>query len=431
MCYNINKFKNTSRYILKGPYYMKKKPKYLVLLIDGAADEPLPQLNGRTPLEAANKPYMNFLAQNGEAGTLNPTPAGCVGGSDTGNMCIMGFDPSLYLTGRSPLEAAALGIKMADDDIAMRVNLVTVSDDEPYEQKTMVDYSAGEISTQEAAELIKFVGEHLGSDTMHFYPGVSYRHCLIINHAVADQTLTPPHNITGQKVTSYLPKGTYSDILLDMMKKSHELLKDHPINKARIASGKRPANSLWMWGQGTKPMLPSFEQTHGIKGAVVTAVDLVRGLAFLADMKIYNVEGATGTLNTNFKGKAEAAITAFKEGADLVYLHLEAPDECGHQKDAEGKVKAIELIDSLVLKPVFKYLKSQGSFGILVTPDHPTPVTTGAHTSGSVPFIIYRSDLAPNSPEQNYCEKSVAKSSNSVEGYLAITRMLHSGHPTL
>jgi len=403
---------------------MKKNPKYLVLLIDGAADEPLEQLNGKTPLEVASKPYMNFLAQNGDAGLLNPTPAGCVGGSDTGNMCIMGFDPSKYLTGRSPLEAAALGIKMADDDVAMRVNLVTVSEDEPFEQKTMVDYSAGEISTAEAAELIKFVGEHLGSDNMHFYPGVSYRHCLIINHALADQTLTPPHNITGQRVTSYLPKGTYCDILLDMMKKSHELLKDHPINKARVAQGKRPANSIWMWGQGTKPMLPSFEKTHGIKGAVVTAVDLVRGLAFLTDMKIYNVEGATGTLSTNFKGKAEAAITAFKEGADLVYLHLEAPDECGHQRDVQGKVRSIELIDSLVLKPVFKYLKAYGDFGILVTPDHPTPITTGAHTSGTVPFLIYKSDAIASSPVSNYCEKNTAQNGNTLEGFLAITRMI-------
>ena len=404
-----------------------KKPKYLVLLIDGAADEPIEALGGKTPLEAAKKPYMDFLAQNGDVGLLNPTPEGCTGGSDTGNMCVLGFNPATYLTGRSPLEAAALGIKMADDDIAMRVNLVTVSDDEPYEQKTMIDYSAGEISTQEAAELIKFAAEHFGSDTMHFYPGVSYRHCLIINHGVADQKLTPPHNITGQKVKEYLPKGTYSDTLLDIMKKSYELLKDHPINKARIAQGKRPANSLWMWGQGTKPMLPSFKDTHGISGAAVTAVDLVRGLAFLADMKIYNVEGATGTIHTNFKGKAEAAIQAFQDGADLVYLHLEAPDECGHQRDVEGKVRSLEIIDSVVLGTVFKYLKKYGPFGILVTPDHPTPLTTGAHGNGMVPFVIYRSDTAPSAPKECYCEKSVMKDSNTLEGYLAITRMLKMG----
>ena len=402
-----------------------KKPKYLVLLIDGAADEPNPRLNGMTPLEAAKKPYMDFLAQNGDVGLLNPTPEGCTGGSDTGNMCIMGFNPAEYLTGRSPLEAAALGIKMADDDIAMRVNLVTLSDEEPYEQKTMVDYSSGEISTDEAAELIRFASEHFGTKLMHFYSGVSYRHCLIINHGIADQTLTPPHNITGQRITQYLPKGTYSDTLLDIMKRSYELLKEHPINKARVAKGLRPANSLWMWGQGTKPMLPSFKDTHGLNGAVVTAVDLVRGLAFLADMKIYNVEGATGTIHTNFKGKAEAAIQAFKDGADLVYLHLEAPDECGHQRDVEGKVKSLEIIDSVILGPVFKYLKQQGPFGILVTPDHPTPLTTGAHGNGMVPFLIYKSDAAPSSPKECYCEKSVMKDSNTLEGYLAITRMLN------
>lgn len=404
--------------------------KYLVLLIDGAADEPVPELGYKTPLEVAKKPYMNFLAQNGEVGMLNPTPIGCTGGSDTGNMCIMGFNPAKYLTGRSPLEAAALGISMADDDIAMRVNLVTLSEDEPYENKTMLDYSADEITTEEASVLINCVQEHFGNDLMRFYPGFSYRHCLIMHHATAGQILTPPHNITAKGIADYLPKGDYADMLCDIMRRSYRLLSDHPINQERRKRGLKPANSVWFWGQGTKPMLPSFKERHGLNGAVVTAVDLVKGLAFLAGMKIYNVEGATGTLTTNFAGKAQAAIQAFKDGCDLVYLHLEAPDECGHRHEVEGKVRAIEEIDSKVLCPVFRYLKNQGQFGILVTPDHPTPLTTRAHSNAMVPFVIYRSDVAPINPADNYCEASAKNNAVILnEGYMAITRMMLLGHP--
>lgn len=398
--------------------------KYLVLLIDGAADEPVPELQGHTPLEVAHKPYMNYLAQNAEVGMLSPTPPGCTGGSDTGNMCILGFNPAEYLTGRSPIEAAALGIDMAPGDIAMRVNLVTLSDEEPYENKTMLDYSSDEISSEEAAELIACVQERFGNQSMQFYPGISYRHCMIMHHATAGEKLTPPHNITGKCIGEHLPKGDYADALLAIMKESYTLLTDHPVNKARVARGLKPANSVWMWGQGTKPTLPSFKERHGIEGAVVTAVDLVKGLAFLTSMKIYNVPGATGNIHTNFTGKAQAAIQAFKDGVDLVYLHIEAPDECGHRHEVEGKVKAIELIDAKVLGPVFKYLKKQGDFGILVTPDHPTPLTTRAHSNANVPFLIYRSDVVPIHPVDNYCEASAQKSTIVLdEGYLIITRM--------
>lgn len=406
--------------------------KYLVLLLDGAADEPVEELGFRTPLEVAKKPYMNFLAQNGEVGMLNPTPRGCTGGSDTGNMCVLGFNPAQYLTGRSPLEAASLGIKMEEDDVALRANLVTLSGDGPYEQKIMEDYSADEISTEEAAQLIACLEQHFGSETLRFYPGFSYRHCVIMHHATANEQLTPPHNITGRCIKDYMPKGDYADMLTDIMIRSNKLLSDHPVNLARAAKGKRTANSVWFWGQGTKPMLPSFRERHGLNGAVVTAVDLVKGLAFLTGMKIYPVEGATGTLDTNFAGKAQAAIQAFKDGFDLVYLHLEAPDECGHRHEVEGKVKAIEEIDSKVLAPVYKYLKSQGDFGILVTPDHPTPLTTRAHSNAPVPFIIYRSDVAPIAPAENYCEAAAKKNAVVLnEGYMAISRMILAGKPFL
>ena len=236
------------------------------------------------PLEVAKKPYMNFLAQNGEVGMLNPTPRGCTGGSDTGNMCVLGFNPAQYLTGRSPLEAASLGIKMEEDDVALRANLVTLSGDGPYEQKIMEDYSADEISTEEATELIACLEQHFGSETLRFYPGFSYRHCVIMHHATANEQLTPPHNITGRCIKDYMPKGDYADMLTDIMIRSNKLLSEHPVNLARAAKGKRTANSVWFWGQGTKPMLPSFRERHGLNGAVVTAVDLVKGLAFLTGM---------------------------------------------------------------------------------------------------------------------------------------------------
>lgn len=399
--------------------------KYLVLLIDGMADMPISQLNGKTPLEVAHKPCMDMLAKKSELGILHVTPDGCKGGSEIGNMCIMGYDPRTYLTGRSPLEAASIGIEMADDDLALRCNLVSLSDTEPYERKMMLDYSAGEISTAEADILIKAINTEFKNDFCEFYTGISYRHCLILHHAKDKMTLTPPHNITGKEVTEYLPKGDYATIFLQMMERSNIFLKKHPINLARLDKGLNPANSIWLWGQGRRMSLPSFMQRHGIKGAVVTAVDLIKGIAVCADMKTYEVQGATGTLHTNFTGKAQAGIQAFKDGYDLLYMHLEAPDECGHQGDVSGKVKAGELIDEKVLTPIYQYLKNCGEdFAILITPDHPTPLSTRGHSSDDVPYMIYRS-TDEQAGHGCYCEKTCKETGNYIkDGFKIIDSLL-------
>ncbi|PWM45944.1 MAG: cofactor-independent phosphoglycerate mutase [Clostridiales bacterium] len=399
--------------------------KYLVLLIDGAADEPCVELGGKTPIEAAKKPTIDMLAKNGIIGMVRVTPEGCKGGSDVGNLTVMGYDPRKYLTGRAPLEAASMGIKMESTDLALRANLVTVSDEPEYEDKTMVDYSAGEISTEEASVLINAVNDAFKSDFCEFYPGISYRHCLVLHNAKEDMSFTPPHMFTGKPVKGKLPEGDYSDVLLDMMKKSYNILSAHPINIKRIAEGKNPANSIWLWGQGRPMSLPLFKEKHGISGAAVTAVDLIKGIAKSAEMAVYEVEGATGNLHTNFKGKSEAARTAFADGIDLVYLHLEAPDECGHQGDVEGKVKSLEIIDEVVLKPIVKDLEKSGEpFAVLITPDHPTPLSTRGHSSADVPFALYYSDEKTLNGI-SYCEKSAEKSGVYIEnGYDLIDKMI-------
>ncbi len=380
--------------------------KYLVLLGDGMADLPVNELGGKTPMECAKKPLIDFMASHGEVGMCNITPPGCKGGSDVGNLSVMGYDPRLYLTGRAPLEAAAMGIKMADNDIALRCNLACVSDDDAYTDKTMIDYSSDEISTAEAAELIDALNEQLGNDTLEFYPGISYRHILIIHGGNSDVKLTPPHDITGKPVKDYLPSGAGSGILLDLMQRSHEILKNHPVNLKRKAKGKRMANTCWFWGVGSKPGLSPFEEKYSKKGAAVTAVDLVRGIARLADMTTYDVDGATGTLETNFMGKAKATLAAFDEGHDFCYLHFEAPDECGHRHETSRKVKAIEMLDT-VLTFVVNGLRARGEeYGVLIMPDHPTPISTGTHSSDPVPYAIYYSNKEVNGSDMNFCEKS-------------------------
>lgn len=366
--------------------------KYFILLCDGMADRPVPELNMKTPLECAEKPNMDALAKKGKVGMLNPTPEGCKGGSEVGNLCVLGYDARKYLTGRSPLEAAAIGIRMDKGDVALRCNLVTLSDDMPYSGKSMVDYSSDEISTQEADAIIDSLNEEFADSRIKFYTGFSYRHCLIIKEAGDEMNLTPPHNITGQRITQYLPQGELSELLSDMMERSYTLLKEHPVNTARQERGLKPANSIWLWGQGRRMSLPSFKEKYGMEGGVITAVDLLRGIANCAGMKLYKVQGATGNLDTNYAGKAQAAVQAFKEGCGLVYLHIEAPDECGHRHEVEGKVKAIEYIDKLALKPVMDYLEACGEdYTVLITPDHPTPLTTRSHTNDPVPFVLYDS----------------------------------------
>lgn len=405
--------------------------KYFILLCDGMADMPVPELDMKTPLECAFKPNMDALAQAGNVGMMNPTPEGCKGGSEVGNLCVLGYDARKYLTGRSPLEAAAIGIHMDEDDVALRCNLVTLSEDSPYSEKTMIDYSSDEITTQEADQLIKALNRNYSSELVKFYTGFSYRHCLIIKNTDTDMTFTPPHNITGQKINQYLPQGTLSKMLSFMMERSYELLKEHPVNIERVNKGLRPANSIWLWGQGRRMSLPSFKEKYGLEGGVITAVDLLKGIANCAGMRLYNVDGATGNLDTNYSGKAQAAIKAFKEGCDLVYLHIEAPDECGHRHEVEGKVKAAEYIDKLALKPVMDYLSGCGEdYKILITPDHPTPLTTGSHSDNPVPFILYDSaDKAPAHSRPAYSEKEAEASGLYVGDGITFLEKIIKGEP--
>ncbi|MDE6189306.1 MAG: 2,3-bisphosphoglycerate-independent phosphoglycerate mutase, partial [Clostridia bacterium] len=307
----------------------------------------------------------------------------------------------------------SIGIDLADTDIAIRCNLVTLSNEENYADKKMVDYSAGEISTEEAKELIEFVNAKLSSDKCDFYAGVSYRHCLVVHDAKLGTDFTPPHDISDKYVTQYLPKGLYGEMALELMVKSYALLKDHPVNKKRIAEGKNPANSIWLWGEGTKPALTPFEEKYGLKGCVISAVDLIKGIGIGAKMNVIEVPNVTGTYHTNFKGKAEYAIDALKSGYDYVYIHMEAPDECGHQGDVEHKVKSIELIDSIVVKFVKEELDKMGEdYKILVAPDHPTPLKLKTHTRDAVPFIVYTSNKKQDSGYDTYNEITCKQSGN-------------------
>lgn len=325
--------------------------KYALILGDGMADYPIPALNGKTPLAVADKPYMNLLAETGEIGLVKTVPDGYKPGSDVANLGALGYDATKCYTGRSPLEALSIGIDMKSDDVAVRTNLVTLGDEADFADKTMVDYSAGEITTDEARELIEFLQEKLGNDKYSFHAGVSYRHCLIIAHGSVNMQLTPPHDISGKKIGAYLPAGDGSGELAELIRRSNELLSSHPVNLARKAAGKNPANSIWFWGQGTRPALENFRERYGLSGGMVSAVDLLKGIAIGAGMKSVDVEGATGTLSTNFEGKAKAATELLDNGCDFVFVHLEAPDECGHQGDLEGKIKAIELVDKRYSDP--------------------------------------------------------------------------------
>lgn len=365
--------------------------KYVVVLYDGMADYPVPALGGKTPMMCADKPHIDALAQKGEVGLVRTVAAGLKPGSDVANMSVLGFDPKQYYTGRSPLEAASIGVDLKDTDVTLRTNLVTLSDEPNYEDKTMVDYCAGDISTAEAAEIMQDVESHFGNEMFKFYAGVSYRHCLVWSNGTTDLgNMTPPHDISGRVVGEYLSKSENAKPLIQMMKDSYAFLSEHPVNKKRVAEGKRPANSIWMWGEGKKPMLPAFSDVYGKKGAIVSAVDLLKGIAKCAKMEAPEVEGATGYIDTNFEGKAHAAVDALKNGCDFVYIHLEAPDECGHRNEPENKVKAIEMIDSRVLPIVLDGLQEIGEdYKIMVLPDHPTPIVTQTHAADPVPYLIY------------------------------------------
>lgn len=368
--------------------------KYLVLLCDGAADYPIEALGGKTPLAVANKPVTDMLAKKSLSGTVSNVPEGMVPESDTANLAVMSYDPREYSKGRSPLEAMSLGIDMKSDETAYRCNVVTLGQpegktDAAYEELIMIDHGADEIPTAESDLLIKTLQEKLGNEMMTYYTGVSYRHCLIWKNAPDFKDFMRPHDILGQGIRSYLPAEPF----LTIQKKSYEILKEHPVNLDRIRRGLRPANSAWFWSPGKKPALPSFEEKWGLKASVISAVDLIKGIAICAKMTSVDVEGATGNISTNFAGKGEAAINEFKRGQDYVYVHVEAPDECGHRAEAENKVLSIEKIDEYILKPVYEYLLSTGeAFRILILPDHPTPVCRRTHTMDAVPFILYDSE---------------------------------------
>jgi len=392
--------------------------KYLILLCDGMADLPVPELGNLTPMEVADKKTMDMLARQAFTGIVQTVPPGISPGSDTANMAVMGYEPVKYYTGRSPIEAISMGIDMKESDVAFRVNLVTLSDnetdDDNYSEKTMIDYSSDEITTEEAAILIESVNKHFKSENINFYPGKSYRHCMIWDNGPLLGTLTPPHDILTQKISEYLPKSKEFEPVLEMMKESYKFLKNHPINLKRIKNNLRPANSIWIWGQGKKPSLPAVSDIYGLKGSVVAAVDLIFGLAICSGLKPVEVEGATGNIHTNFHGKAMAAINEFEEGQDYVYLHIEAPDECGHRNEVSNKVLSIELIDKKVLTPIYEYFcekkkRTGEDFRILILPDHPTPLTLRTHTSDPVPFVLYSSDNKMFKPSEMYTEKICAE----------------------
>ena len=369
--------------------------KYLVLIPDGMADEPVQELGNLTPMQKANKVHMDRLASEAFVGLVSNVPEGMVPESDTANMAILSFDPKIYSKGRSPLEAVSMGIEMKPDETAYRCNVVTLSEEQDsYEDRIILDHSADEITTAEADQLIKTLEEKLGNEFRKFYTGVSYRHCLIWKNGNDRYNFMRPHDILGKRIGEYLPRPEDGgEEFLKLMKASYDILKDHPVNIARKARGLKPANSAWLWSPGKKPQLPSFKAKWNLDAAVISAVDLIKGIGLCAEMESIDVEGATGNVHTNYAGKAQATIDAFKRGKELVYVHVEGPDECGHRAEIENKVKSIELIDSQILAPVYDYLKNCGEpFKIMILPDHPTPIRMRTHSMSPVPFLIYSSE---------------------------------------
>lgn len=385
--------------------------KYVVILGDGMADEPIESLGGRTPLEAADTQAMDALAAAGEIGLVHTIPEGMKPGSDTANLSVMGYDPKKYYTGRSPLEALSIGVPMKDTDVALRCNIVTLSEDEPYEKKTILDHSADEISTEEAAVLLEAVKQELESESYRFYVGTSYRHCLIWEQGQVVE-LTPPHDVLGQVIETHLPEDP---VLRRMQERSYDILANHPINLERKARGLNPANSLWFWGAGTKPILTSFEEKYHKRGVMISAVDLLKGIAVGAGMDNIWVEGANGGLDTNYEGKAQAAVDAvLNRGYDFAYIHVEAPDEMGHQGSVERKVRAIEYLDGRVIRLVKEGLDASGQdYRLLVLPDHPTPIQVRTHTSAPVPYLLYDSQK-PQKNTWKYNEKEAKDSGNDI-----------------
>ena len=386
--------------------------KYVVVLGDGMADWPMESLGGGTPLSCAKTPVMDALAKVSEIGTVATIPEGMAPGSDTANLSVMGYDPRKYYTGRSPLEALSIGVDMKDTDVVYRCNLVTLTEeDAPYEEQTILDHSSDEISTEDAAILLRDVCRELENETYRFYTGTSYRHCLVWDRGQVLE-LTPPHDVLERKIGEYLP---HDETLLYMQKRSYEILKNHPLNIRRKEQGLNPAKSFWFWGAGTKPILTSFEDIYHKKGVMISAVDLLKGIAAGAEMDSIQVEGANGGLNTNYEGKAEAAVKALTErGYDFAYIHVEAPDEMGHQGSVEKKIRSIEYLDQRLIRLVKEGLDASGEdYRMLILPDHPTPIKVRTHVAEPVPYLLYDS-TALGDHTWHYNEEEAAKSGNTV-----------------
>jgi 2,3-bisphosphoglycerate-independent phosphoglycerate mutase len=406
--------------------------KYIILLGDGMADRPHAELGGKTCLEAAKTPNLDQLATLGEVGMVHTIPEGFPPGSDVANLTVMGYDPAKYYTGRSPLEAASIGVELGKDDIAFRCNLVTLrvtggksSGSGKARRAVMEDFSAGHISTQEARLLIEEIDAKLGSARVRFYPGVSYRHLMVWKGGKDRMECTPPHDIQDKDIQDYLPRGEGDETLNALMEASLEVLQAHPVNKARLGSGKRPANSIWLWGQGRRPSMPTFKEKYGLEGAMISAVDLTKGIGIYAGFEVVNVPGATGWIDTNYVGKAEHALWALKT-KDIVYVHVEAPDEAGHTGDLKNKLKAIEDFDEFIVGNIIHGMKQFDEYRILALPDHPTPLALRTHSNEPVPFVIYDNRAERAGGPVSYDER-IAERADAVvirEGHTLMDRFL-------
>lgn len=402
------------------------KMKYIVLLCDGMADTPCSALDGLTPMEKAYKPAMDGLVSRSELGTVRTVPEGLAPGSDVANLAVLGYDTRECYTGRSPLEAANIGVELTDTDVAFRCNLVTLSEEPDFAAKTILDYCAGDIHTQDARQIIEAVQAAFGGGAFDFYTGTAYRHCMVWHNGKEPAGLTPPHDITGRVVGPYLPQDAAAAPLLSMMEQSYILLNDHPLNRERIAQGLPPANAIWLWGQGKRPRLQNFRERFGLEGAMISAVDLLKGIGRLAGMEVCDVPGATGYIDTNYEGKRQAALDALAAGKDFVYIHVEAPDECGHRGEPENKVKAVEDIDRRILAPLLAELAQRGEdFTLLILPDHPTPLAIRTHDAAPVPYLLYRSSRPATGKADRFTEMAAKAAGNHIEtGYTLLNHML-------
>lgn len=386
--------------------------KYIVLLGDGMSDEALKELDGKTPLQAARTPYMDTMARRGRIGLARTVPKGLPPGSDVANLSVFGYDPRSCYTGRSPLEAASMGVHLGPDDVAFRVNLVNLQPTKG--TLVMNDYSAGHISSEEGRELIEALQQQVGDDEFQFYPGVGYRHLMVWRNGKSGMTATPPHDISGKSILDHLPKGDGADRLINLMNSSQMIFNNHPQYRRRLEADKVPANSIWLWGHGKAPRMEPFKEKFGLTGAVISAVDLINGIGIGAALDVIRVKGATGYIDTNYEGKVQAALEAL-ESHDYVYLHVEAPDEASHSGNLAHKLQAIEDFDSRVVGPIMEGIRRFGSYRILCTPDHPTPIRLRTHTDAPVPFILFDGGEAENGSTAGYDEDSARASGLVIE----------------